>query len=968
MQVTKIMSVKSGIQGGLFLIVCMLLTVMAGAQQSFHRIYPAQKEKKLVTLTSYQIKDGHYVSMHIEAEPVGKGETIYADTLVFTSFKANGDIAWINTIQLDAAYTRIYQSKTSIIQGSNDSIYYSLVAEKDGKYTNIIGSISAGGNFGFMQSYGYNNTDIQPDGVANLLVNYKQTFFNAFSAKTSNDKEVFLSRLDYNGDTLWMKTLNMQGPNTKEKITNIVQAKDGLIATGTFENNSIKPYILKVDTLGNPLFSMSFKDTISKSSQLEGLDVIGLADSTFVLVGNMTDSVAGRLRTNGFVIKTDKLGEVVWSKKVAFPGDTATTLGYCTLNRNGELILAGKTLNADKEKSNFFILRMKTNGEIVWQKRYKQSDRSMDYPGGALYEAIDWGIVLIATGVHDQGKVSPAFIKTDTDGATGCETDITENILTDYAFAADTLVWSTRNVYKTTFDSVKYKKDIYILDIPVVGLDIKTFCPNEKIDWTFDASLKNINCTYLWSDGSTGETLRVFDEGEYSVTVTVGDNVCYTLIDTAKLDRYSLPQASIALSLGNFCTNGKQTLTMGYGPGHPAIQSVTWSTGEKDVRSIEIATPGTYTVTVVDGCGESAVNSIEVGEFPKPLTAVTLKDNINIDCAYGNLSGSLEAEGNATGLLADYTYVWNTGSTAKRLVVEYVETLFYSVTATDKCGNTASASREYEIKGENKLKLDIQVDETLKCTQGKVRLNAVLGTQSNKIKYQWDYQNNQTPSIEVTQAGVYRVTITDVCGNTLTASKSVEFKGPLDLSMDADIDYDELCENGTTRIQLKLNPSGSYAYKWSTGETTPDITVTDLGAFTVTVSDHCDNHFTKTFNVNFNEIIYGKIFFPDGTFAPNTYQDTTVTNSENYKNAEQYNRTFGPVDLKAYCLNQITDYELHVFNRWGQEVFVSNRVDNEWDGTYKGSPAPSDAYLWVVKYKVLGKEKSTKGSVTLIRL
>ncbi len=1122
MQILNLSNRNLNFRAGLILAFFTLMTVGLQAQTAFHRLYPPLKSKKVATITSAQIKDGHFVSMHLEVEPDTNSNLVYGDTLILTSFEAKGDIAWSNYIELDASFDKIYKSLSSIVQGSNDSIYYSFVAEQADNPIQIIGSLDSRGNSGFLKTYSLVDT-VRLTGTDNLLVNMRQSLFNAFTVDDAAERAIYLSRLDYKGDTLWTKSLQLDVADNKVSLSALRTSKDDIVAVGNYVIDGTKPFVVVTDTLGNPTFSKTYLDTLSKTSQMTGLDVRRLADSSFVLVGNIIEptNIPEYNRTSGFVIKTDKQGNVEWSGKVAFPGDSMTTLSYCTINRNNDIILGGLTLGNNGDDDYFYLIRMTANGEVVWQKKYVQAEDSQDFFGGAMYEALDWGFVYMATGVNDKGRVGPAFIKTTTDGTTTCELDITEDILTPYTFVADTLSWNVKDVFDTKPEDVGSKTGIYVFDVPVIGLELKTFCPNEPIDWTFDASVDNNASTYEWSDGSTSPTLRVFDEGEYSVTVTMNDNVCYMLCDTAKLDRYGLPQASIDLSLGNFCVNGMQTLQMGYGPGHPDIKSITWSTGETNIRFIEIAQPGSYSVTVVDACDETATATIDVGEFPKIITVVEIEDHINVDCAYGNLSGSLEATGNSSGL-GDESYSWNIGSFAKRVIVENVETLFYSVTVTDQCGNTASASKTYEIKGENKLTLTIVEDDSRKCTHGEVRLNAFLGTQSTKIQYLWNYNDSTTAAIVVTEPGVYSVTITDACGNTLTASHRVEFNGRVDnLQPNVAINYDSLCNLGKTLLQTNFNPNGDYKYLWSTGDTTINISIDKIGTYRVTISDHCNNNYEFPFNVNrrldlqvspsvdldalcnigrselrltvipdnnysyqwstgdltkntfietqgnyfvtitdfcdsqsftfeavrpwdfevsenidydklcvdgntssllsiepagnykyqwstgattkdisidktgtyevtittndfcenshkhsfkvdfdfdFNDLIYAKIFFPDGTFRPDMVLDTSVTNSDSYKNAELYNRTFGPVSGSEYQIDRVSDYKLYIFNRWGQEVFVGSHVNDEWDGTFNGQPAPSDTYLWVAKYKHLCQPKEAKGSVTLIRL
>ncbi len=64
---------------------------------------------------------------------------------------------------------------------------------------------------------------------------------------------------------------------------------------------------------------------------------------------------------------------------------------------------------------------------------------------------------------------------------------------------------------------------------------------------------------------------------------------------------------------------------------------------------------------------------------------------------------------------------------------------------------------------------------------------------------------------------------------------------------------------------------------------------------------------------------------------------------------------------------------MRIFNRWGQEVFaLSNFPANDpgsgWNGTYKGQPAPADAYVYVIEVRCENNSILTsKGSISLIK-
>lgn len=65
----------------------------------------------------------------------------------------------------------------------------------------------------------------------------------------------------------------------------------------------------------------------------------------------------------------------------------------------------------------------------------------------------------------------------------------------------------------------------------------------------------------------------------------------------------------------------------------------------------------------------------------------------------------------------------------------------------------------------------------------------------------------------------------------------------------------------------------------------------------------------------------------------------------------------------------IKDYILRIFNRYGEVVFSSTDKHTEWDGLFKGKPAPQGVYIYEVRYNSFYNEKQTRkaGSITLLR-
>lgn len=96
-------------------------------------------------------------------------------------------------------------------------------------------------------------------------------------------------------------------------------------------------------------------------------------------------------------------------------------------------------------------------------------------------------------------------------------------------------------------------------------------------------------------------------------------------------------------------------------------------------------------------------------------------------------------------------------------------------------------------------------------------------------------------------------------------------------------------------------------------------------------------------------------------------------------NGDNTNDIFAPV-LPEHCNLEI--YELQVFNRWGKKVYDNKLTDTQvsanstlgWDGKMDGKDAPSDVYVYWLRYTAQSESGENymppsifKGDVTLIR-
>ncbi|MBK8497291.1 MAG: gliding motility-associated C-terminal domain-containing protein [Flavobacteriales bacterium] len=319
-----------------------------------------------------------------------------------------------------------------------------------------------------------------------------------------------------------------------------------------------------------------------------------------------------------------------------------------------------------------------------------------------------------------------------------------------------------------------------------------TLCQGQTI--TLDATLPG--ATYSWSTGATTPTTTVGSTGTYSVTATQG--AC-NVTDAIDVMVNPMPQVDLGPDQ-TICAGTAATLDATY-PG----ATYTWSTGAV-APSINVSAAGTYSVTVdLNGC--TATDAVDIGVLS--LSAIDLGPDATL-CQGQTIT--LDAT------MPGVTYAWNTGATTPTITVS--STGIFNVTATqDAC----SVSDAISVTVNPLPQVDLGVDQTL-CAGD----NAVLDATYPGASYTWS-TGAITPSINVNTAGTYSVMV-DLNGCAATDAIDIGVLGlnAIDLGPDA-----TLCQGQTITLDATM-PGMTYA--WSTGETTPTITVGSTNTYSVIAS------------------------------------------------------------------------------------------------------------------------------------
>jgi hypothetical protein len=271
------------------------------------------------------------------------------------------------------------------------------------------------------------------------------------------------------------------------------------------------------------------------------------------------------------------------------------------------------------------------------------------------------------------------------------------------------------------------------------------------------------------------------------------------------------------------CAGGEDSVTLDAG----VFSSYLWSTGDT-TRTITVAQPGEYTVTVSDPAGCSGVSKpISVSVNPRPLPQIAAPNGLLI-CQGDSIT--LDAG-------AGYEkYLWSNGATVQRITLR--EGGSYSVLVTDSNGcNGSSASVTVIV--EQKPMPTVQ-GPTIVCRNSSIVYKA--GTAPGHT-YNWTVKGGTIKSGQGTSditvvwgtGGVGSIEVTEIgtggCSGDASTTVAVGDQLQPLIAPGAVV---TLCPGHT--VQLDAG-AGYVSYLWSNGATTRTITVSDSGTFTVDVVD-----------------------------------------------------------------------------------------------------------------------------------
>jgi gliding motility-associated-like protein len=459
----------------------------------------------------------------------------------------------------------------------------------------------------------------------------------------------------------------------------------------------------------------------------------------------------------------------------------------------------------------------------------------------------------------------------------------------------------------------------------VAALGDTGLCDGDSIIISVQAGSNSI---IEWQAPLSGDSTSqvIYSPGTYTVKITSCG------IETfASITIYSSQALSTITPGGVLCEDSTVVLSAPSG-----MASYLWFPGGQTTQNITISTPGNYVLAVQDSSGCTSVSdtlTIEEIVVPSDILAT----------AYGFCYGDSLTLSGAPGLAG---YLWlPTGDTTPSIVT--YQPGFFTLIVTDTNGCVAQSDATEIVVPDTVATLDLS-GPIYFCEGETLVLDAETSISAN---YLWFPGGETTPTIEVTQSGVFAVAVVDTFGCN-------SFSDTISVKVDPNTLITPIVSNDTTvclgtSALLKAEADSGIIVWYSDLSGVPLFTgavyeaqiLTPTTFYVRTESAVCESDPASVFVDIFDcdNVKTGNIFTPNGDGVNDNFRV----------------QIFGA-----------TYFRVEIFNRWGGLIYFFDHPNQSWDGTMyeTGEALPDGTYYYVVNYrKYDGTDVTEKGYVTLMR-
>ncbi len=312
-----------------------------------------------------------------------------------------------------------------IVAGRTDSNGGDVTGYHGSVYSDFwIVKLDTNGNIQWQKSIGGNGHDVAysirqtSDGGYIVAGESSSTDGDAAGHLPYNNTDLWIVKINSTGNIQWQKSFGGYGT---EIALDAKQTSDGgyIVAGATASDSGdvtlfygeYDYWVIKIDSAGNLQWQKTFGGSGTENAQ----SVIQTSDGGYMVAGfsrsgnGLVHDHYGNLYTNdAWLIKLDGNGNIIWKKSKGGTGNDVAN--FIKEMPDGGYVFAGYSSSDDGDaagnptgSANFWIVRIDTNGNVIWQK---SMGGSLGDFGQSMSQTSDGGFVIVGYSYSNNGDVS----------------------------------------------------------------------------------------------------------------------------------------------------------------------------------------------------------------------------------------------------------------------------------------------------------------------------------------------------------------------------------------------------------------------------------------------------------------------------------------------------------------------------------------------------------------------------------